>query len=102
MSLSPAKKVMMRTLMPHDMMGMLPFTSMSDEEFKVLITMKSNDWMLYAVCKENSYEKHGSIKIVSEDEFNITKANRNPLLTYNLYKEMMVKEQEWEAMEDDE
>jgi len=103
MTLSPAKKVMMRTLMPHEMMGMLPFTSMSDKEFKVLIMMRtSNDWMLYADCKENSYEKHGSIKIVSEDEFNIAKAHyKKPLLTYNLYKEMMVKEEEWKAMDEE-
>ena len=88
--------------MPHEMMGMLPFTSMSDKEFKVLITMTSDDWMLYADCKENSNENHGSIKIVSEDEFNITRAHYNKtLLTYNLYKEMMVKEQEWEAMDDE-
>lgn len=90
--------------MPHDMMGMLPFTSMSDKEFRDVLTMTSNDWMLYADCKENSNEKHGFITIVSEDEFNIAKAHYKfvPMLTYNLYKEMMGKEEEWKAMEDDE
>jgi hypothetical protein len=95
-NMSGNKKMVIGKMMPHDMMMMLKFASVSDFNFNRISCLKGNDWFLYGACKEDicntddGEEKpieNGGL-LTPEQFAKVAENNPSKALCYELYKAM--------------
>jgi len=103
-NMSATKKMVISKMMPHDMMMMVKFAGLYDDDFKTVASLKSNDWFLMGACKEFVYNDVPDVEkflketggLLTEEQFK-TVCGKNPskLLDYKLYEKMWKCEDEY-------
>ena len=105
-SMSNVKKSVISKMMPHDMMMMVKFAGLYDDDFKTVANLKSMDWFLIGACKEFVYNDVPDVEkfiketggLLTEEQFK-TVMGKNPSKTvdYKLYEKMWKCEDEYVA-----
>ena len=105
-NMSATKKMVIGKMMPHDMMMMVKFAGLYDDDFKTVASLKSNDWFLIGACKEFVYNDVPDVEkfiketggLLTEEQFNTVKGkNPSKIVDYKLYEKMWKCEDEYVA-----